>query len=249
MAIRTWRGILPVLALIAVHSAAASTYSFATTVGAQSSNGDPLNISGTIVISNGDLQISLSSDDTPGHETSALYGITFQLNQALTISTPIVPDSISTTLITIHSDGTFSTSAPGSATLVANTAWNLAGTTAAGHTNLKFSVAGTGQPNDMLIGPPSGSTYSISGISSVVNHDPYYYQDATFDILVPGLLSSDVLTSLSLLLGTTPDVNSSVTLTNGTITGGSVPEPATGFALASGILLFGAAGRRKRGRN
>jgi hypothetical protein len=234
-------------ALILAYPAAANTYLFATTSSAQSVKGDPLDITGLIVLSAGDLQITLDSSDTPGTETAALYGITFQVDQDLSIASKITPDSISTTEATLSRNGTYTTTTPSSATLVSTTTWNLTGTQSGSSTSLQFSIKGTGQPHDMLVGPPgTGGLYHLTG-SSFTNHEPFYWETATFDIKVPGLLASDTIpvTSLNLLLGTTPNTNSEVTLTLET---GDVPEPDTLVFLGSGVLLIalGVYGRRRK---
>jgi hypothetical protein len=201
-------------------------------------DGDPLDVTTFFVLSDGRLQITVASMETPNHETAAIYGVTFQVNQLVSILNPIEPDSVDTTELILNPDGTYSTTSPSISTLVGTTSWNLTGSWNGTATNMQFSVSGTGKPKDMIIGPPSSEgDYEIAG-GSFDNFNPYYWVTAAFDLQVAGLSGNSEIANFALLLGTKPYSNTDIAPPiDGNPT--ETPEPGTLAVVALGMAVAG----------
>ncbi len=100
-----------------------------------------------------------------------------------------------------------------------------------------LATAGTGapggQPIDLIIGP---APYTNAN-SSFGSHQPHIQTTATFNLTVPGITSTTVVTAAAIEFGTTPDAIVSAVKT---------PEPMSLLLLASGVVGLGLVRRRLR---
>lgn len=238
----TFLGIVSVATmLVSVGGATAGTIEF---LGSGSTGDGPVDAEAvftvtspnTLTVTLTDLEPNTGNPWSQGQEVSGIsFGVTGVSGSSLT--------SAMGPLANIASSGTFP--APTTQSL---THWGTGfqGNTTSGTVFLETAgnYAGNGQPQQMIIGPPSTGTESGGGTYSLVgsgngpgNFNPTVIGSATFNLTIPGLTSCSQIESadVELLFGTSPDFH-----TGGSMVPSSIPDgTCTGLLLGAALTGLG----------
>ena len=222
------------LSLLTVSPASAATVTFVTPTGATTSGG-PVDASATFTTSTNTIAVTLSNlEKNITDVAQAISDLFFTFSGSTLSSTPTLTSS-SGQEVTVNSGGTFSLGS------TVSTGFAVSST---GPNTLLLNVLGTPTaPAHLIIGPPGpGNLFSNANGSIAGNgpHNPFLFENATFDISLAGITASTVITGATFSFGTTAGIN---------VAGVPSPVPLPGaFLLFSTVLVggLGLAGCRKR---
>jgi hypothetical protein len=212
----------------------ASQFLFSTPAGAVNPDGgSPVAATALFTVSGGKLQITVENTEAnPNSESEALAQMTFQVSESLT--KPSMTSSAD--LVTVDSNGTFTTTNPTS------TGWTL---TANGSTLTLCGSCSSAWPAHTLIGPPSASTGKYTDANSSIagskSHNPFLWESADFTIASGALEADAQIANVVFNFGT----NVGEGAVDG-IGGLQAPEPTTIPLFAGGALMLAFAARRRK---
>jgi hypothetical protein len=203
-------------------AAQADTVTFVTPTGS-ATGGGPVNASATFTTAANAITIVLKNlQANPTDVAQNVSDLFFSVSTGQTAGTVA---STAGVLRTIAANGTFTDAATTAA------GWGL--TFGSGQFHLD-DLNGNAGPNNTLIGPPGGATYSNANGSIAGNgpHNPFLAETVTFNLTVTGVTASTKITGATFSFGTVSGVN---------IVG--TPEPATwaiGLAMSFvGLVYWG----------
>lgn len=186
----------------------------------------------TITIQINDLLANSTSD------IQAINALGFTLDQSLNAT---LNSGATATLLTNITHTSFGSQ------LGQPTGWGLLGS--AGNFTLCAVNNGNCFQHDHTIigGPDAGGDYSnANGSITNHNHDPFLESGVSFNINVPGLTESNVVTGATFFFGTAADQSGQARCIADCAPTGKVPEPSTFILLGSGLLIISAVGRKLR---
>ncbi len=222
------------LALLCGSNAYATTITYTFT--GTDSAGDPTSASATFVTGSGTIKVTLNDLlSNPKDAGQLLSDIFFTPSGGTTSSASI--SSASGTPVTVASGGSYTVGSP----VTPN--WNLSSPSSG---TLLLTFAG-GPPDHLIIGTSSngtytGGTYSNANASIAGNgpHNPFLESGVTFNLAVPGITATSMITSATFSLGTTAGDNHP---------GTAVPEASVTMLILVGASLAGLSYGAARSRN
>ena len=230
----------------------ANSFSFATPSPVLTSAGYSVEVSGLFEMANGQLSITLNNnlpDDT--NDEQEIVGISFNVNQGSSTlgADPLIDFSVQAQQISLLSKTGSGYTTPAAAPSN-QTAWSVS-IPVLSSTSSTFDIGETGPKSDMIIGPPDTTNPSeyAGNHSSIYEHNPQYYESATFILTDPNLSAADNISNIQLLFGTqtSPSILSITSAVTQQQAAG-VPEPATLALLGAGLTFIGWLGRSRAAR-
>jgi len=221
-----------------VQPACATSFHYITPTGSSTSDG-PVKAAAFFTLDPSTHQIALTLTDylqNPRADGQLISGIMFVVSGTGSGS---LTTSNSGNISTISSGGSYTT--PVSDAL---TRWTVSSSS----TTIYLTTLSGGKPNSLIIGPDSAGGFSGAGLynnanSSIIQHNPSVLGTAIFDITVPWLTATSMLSDVYFKFGTVNDKTTDM------VQGVHTPLPSTVLLLGSGILGMGLVGWRRRVRS
>jgi hypothetical protein len=174
------------------------TYANANTVTAVGTlGGQSVNASATITAGAGSVTVEL--DNLQANPTSVIQlisGLSFDITGASGSGTLSRSITSGGNVTTISSGGAFTAPASGDPL----TRWVATET----GTSVKITTLSGGNPDRLIIGPPSGGLYSAAN-ASILGDNPNIFETVTFSITVPGVTANSTISGGTIFFGTGSD--------------------------------------------